>query len=178
MSALNAHLLEVLRDTLADIPGLAERRMFGSDGFFANGYAFAIVWDGRIVLKLADAAEAERLLAIPEASVFNPMGKGKGMSGWVVVPESFHDDLEQLAEWSRTAYRLVRELPPKGTKPAAKKPAAKPKPKPKAKANRLAGSTASSRRTGASKPGARKTGAPKAKAATRAAAQKKGKRNR
>lgn len=121
MGSLETHLLDELRESLTGLTGLSERRMFGSDGLFANGYAFAIVWDGRIVLKIADETDCEGLLKVSGANPFNPMGKGKGMSGWIVVPESFHDDSDELRHWARLAYRHICMLPPKsGKKPVAK----------------------------------------------------------
>jgi TfoX/Sxy family transcriptional regulator of competence genes len=137
MSNFNAHLLELLRAALEGTPKLTERRMFGSDGFFANGYAFAIVWDGRIVLKLADEVRAAELMRIKGASVFNPMGKGKGMTAWIVVPESFHDDTELLRKWTLAAHKAILGLPPKGI----------PKKKPTPKASRVKAPARTSSRT-------------------------------
>ena len=75
MGSLETHLLDALRESLAGTSGISERRMFGSDGLFANGYAFAIVWDGRIVLKMADPTDCSALLKVPGASTFNPMAR-------------------------------------------------------------------------------------------------------
>ena len=36
MSTLNAHLKELVAELSAELPEVTERRMFGSDAFFAN----------------------------------------------------------------------------------------------------------------------------------------------
>ena len=51
MSTLNAHLKELVGELSAELPEVTERRMFGSDAFFANANIYSIVWDGRILLR-------------------------------------------------------------------------------------------------------------------------------
>ena len=48
------------------------------------------------------------------------MGKGNGMSGWIVVPESFHDDEDELRRWVQLAPRHIGQLPPKSSKKPSK----------------------------------------------------------
>lgn len=138
MSQLNAHLKAVVDDCVAELPEVTARRMFGSDAWFANTNIFALVWDGRVALKLRDAARYAQALAMDGAAPWNPMGPGrKGMTHWVLVSEALHDDLEELARWAALAHRdnfAAKQTPPALPKPAARGPKRPAAPKPAAKA--------------------------------------------
>jgi hypothetical protein len=62
------------------------------------------VWRaGRIALKLHDERHFHELLSMTGSETWSP---GKvSMSKWVMVPESFHDDDESLAQWIRVAHK-------------------------------------------------------------------------
>jgi TfoX/Sxy family transcriptional regulator of competence genes len=51
MSTLNAHLKELIAELSAELPEVTERRMFGSQAFFANTNIYSLIWDGRILLR-------------------------------------------------------------------------------------------------------------------------------
>lgn len=125
MSSLNAHLKALIADLSAELPEVTERRMFGSDAFFANGNIFSLAWDGRVLLKLSAPARFEAARALEGAGPFDPMGTGKTMSGWVAMPEAMHDDVEALRPWLEEAHRLAMMRPPKGAKKAPKVKAAR-----------------------------------------------------
>ncbi len=133
MGTLEQHLKELLDDATADLRGVAVRRMFGCDAFFADGQIFALVWkEGRIGLRLPDAGAFAEVLAMRGG---RPWTIGaKKMSHWAFVPEDFHDDEDALGTWVRKAHQLAlageaktpRKPAPK--KAAGKKPAAKKAP--------------------------------------------------
>lgn len=131
------HLLELLEEGSQGLPGVSKRRMFGCDALFADGTVYGLVWKtGRIGLKLPEPAAFDELMAMPGSEPW--MAGTKTISGWVLVPETFHDDPSQLRTWVERAHRLATGTPakkPAATKPAATKPAAK---KPAAKAKRPA----------------------------------------
>ena len=124
MSSLNAHLKSLVAELSAELPEVTERRMFGSDGFFANLNIYSLVWDGRVLLKFSDEARFEAARSLEGSGMFDPMGSGKTMSGWVAMPEEMADDVDALRPWVEEAHQLAMRAPPK----KKKKPAAKAKP--------------------------------------------------
>ena len=131
MGSLFPHLLELVEEASRELPGVSPRRMFGCDALFAYGNIYALVWkDGRIGLKLPEPSLYEELMAMPGAAPWE-VGPSKAMSTWVLVPEDFHDDSEQLEVWVRRAHELASKRPPKALKlkPMARPKAAKAAPK-------------------------------------------------
>lgn len=118
--------LEVLEDACARLPHTT-RKMFGGHGLFApNGGMFAgIVDDDRIILKLADADARDELCSLGTTAwqYHGKMGSTT-MREWILIPDAFYDDPQQLESWCVRAHRLA---PAKGTKPA--KAAKKPQPR-------------------------------------------------
>lgn len=78
--------------------------MFGCDAVFADGRIFGLVWkEGRIGLKMTESALYQQLYQLPEAAPW--VAGDRIMSHWLLVPMSFHDDLDQLTFWAQQAYR-------------------------------------------------------------------------
>ena len=116
MSSLNAHLKSLVAELSAELPEVTERRMFGSDGFFANLNIYSLVWDGRVLLKFSDPARFQVAMALEGSGLFDPMGAGKTMSGWVAMPEEMADDVDALRPWVEEAHKLAMRAPPKKKK--------------------------------------------------------------
>lgn len=135
MSTLASFLKEVVAELSAELPEVTERRMFGSDAFFANSTIYSLVWDGRICLRFPDPARFEKARALEGSDIFDPMGVGKTMRGWVVMPEAMSDDVEALRPWVEEAHREAMMEPPK-KKPAPKVKKAKAVSAPRAPARR------------------------------------------
>lgn len=108
--------VDLLDDACASL-SYTRRAMFGGHGFFAqNGGMFAgVVDDDRIMLKFADEAARDELVALGGAPW--TYAEKMTMREWIVVPDSFYDEPTTLAAWARRAYKLV---PPKKAKPAKK----------------------------------------------------------
>jgi TfoX/Sxy family transcriptional regulator of competence genes len=150
MSSLNAHLKALVEELSAELPEVTQRRMFGSDAFFANTNIYSIVWDGRILLRFADEARFAAANALEGSGLFDPMGTGKTMRGWVAMPEELGDDPDALRPWLEHAHREAMSAPPKQAKKDAKKssrgsPSPRPSPargegvsRPRARARRTA----------------------------------------
>jgi hypothetical protein len=96
-------------------------RMFGGIAARINGHIFAGLF-GRSVMLLLDDAGREEALALEGAGPFDPMGNGR-RSDKVMLPESMMHEGEELAQWIRRAFEGAARLPPKATKPAARKSA-------------------------------------------------------
>ena len=116
MSTLNAHLKALVADLSAELPEVTERRMFGSDAFFANTNIYALVWDGRILLRFSLEPRFLAARALEGSDIFDPMGTGKTMGKWVVMPESMNDDVDALRPWLEEAHQLAMREPPKKKK--------------------------------------------------------------
>jgi TfoX/Sxy family transcriptional regulator of competence genes len=130
MSKLDVYLAELVAEVSRDLPEVSTRRMFGSDAFFADAKIYALIWDGRIALKMHKPERYAELLAMEGASTWNPapQRESKPMSGWVLVTEAFHDDLDALRPWVESAHQQALTAPAKKPKkPKAKKAPKKPK---------------------------------------------------
>lgn len=113
MSTLNAHLKELVAELSAELPEVTEKRMFGCDAFFANLNIYSIIWDGRILLRFPVEARFKAAEALDGSGMFDPMGTGKTMRGWVAMPEEMSDDVDALQPWLEEAHRLAMSQPPK-----------------------------------------------------------------
>jgi TfoX/Sxy family transcriptional regulator of competence genes len=119
------HLLSLLLDRTAELEGVTGRKMFGCEALFRDGAIFALVWkEGRIGLKLSDPALFAELRAMPGTKPWSP--STVNMSGWLLVPEAFHDDEEALDRWVRHAWTCAANAPPKKSKAARAKAASGP----------------------------------------------------
>ena len=81
---------EIVDDLVHRHPHVKAKKMFGMDGFTANGKAAGGLTGGDMVFKLTDPTARERALAIDGAHLFEPMA-GRQMKEWVVVPRTHAD---------------------------------------------------------------------------------------
>ena len=129
MSNLDTYLTELVAEASGELPEVSTRRMFGSQAFFANGSIFALIWDGRIALRMPDPAQYDALYAMPGASTWNPMpDRERPMSKWVLVTEDFHDDLDALRPWVELAHKQALLAPKKKAKATKRAKATQKKP--------------------------------------------------
>lgn len=144
---MSTFLRSLLDAACEGLEAVGWRRMFGCDAAFAGGAIFALVWKtGRVGVKLPDGKAFAAAMALAGAEPWAP--GGKPMSHWVLLPESLHDDEEELAVWVRRAHALAL---------AAGPPEGKAKPKPGAKATPKAAPKATTQAT--KKPAAADTSA-------------------
>ena len=88
---------EIVDDLVHRHPHVRAKKMFGMDGFTANGKAAGGLTGADMVFKLTDPAQRERALTLPGAHLFEPMA-GRRMKEWVVVPKAHADSWPELAE--------------------------------------------------------------------------------
>jgi TfoX/Sxy family transcriptional regulator of competence genes len=113
----NKHLYDLLEEAAGPLPAVSHKRMFGCDALFAEGNIFGLIWkEGRIGVRLPDAAAYDELLAIPNAKPWSIDKLAKPMSHWVLVPESFHDDMPSLARWVTRAHAMAAAAGPRPKK--------------------------------------------------------------
>jgi hypothetical protein len=108
--AFDESLAGRVRDTLARMKNIEERKMFGCICFLLNGNALAGVWKDRLIARLGPG-EGETALRESHVRAFDITGKP--MRNWVAVePEGVEDD-DQLAGWIGRATKFVKTLPKK-----------------------------------------------------------------
>lgn len=120
-SSMHMHLRSLLDEATQGLAGVTSRRMFGCDALFCCDTIFALIWKaGRIGLKIPEPSLYQTLSALPGTEPWAP-GDMKPMAHWLLVPESFHDSPELLAEWVRHAHRLAAAVPAKVAKQISSK---------------------------------------------------------
>jgi TfoX/Sxy family transcriptional regulator of competence genes len=107
--AYDEALAERVRDRLAAMPGVAEKRMFGGLAFLSEGRLTVCVTGDDLLVRVGRDG-AEEALARPGARAADMAGRT--MAGWVVVDGATLGD-GALDEWLDRAREFVRTLPPK-----------------------------------------------------------------
>jgi len=114
---LDADLMALLLDASDGLPLVEKKRMFGFEAIWADGRIFALVWQGRISLRMPDRTAAAELARLPGATALSIVEGKTSPAGqrWINVPEAFHDDPHELRRWVRRAYdlALLQPLPPR-----------------------------------------------------------------
>ena len=108
--AFDEELAERVRATLADAPGLVERKMFGGIAFMLSGHMTCGVAGDDLMLRLGPEGVA-KALRDPHA---RPMDfTGRPMSSMVFIAPGGLRDQADLERWVGEARAFVASLPPK-----------------------------------------------------------------
>ncbi|KJS15371.1 MAG: hypothetical protein VR78_09010 [Hoeflea sp. BRH_c9] len=111
---MTADLAQRIRALLADIPDIAEIRMFGGLCFTLNGNMLcADSHTGQLLLRLSPADHKE---ALRHPGVSPMIMRGKEMAGYLYVAPSGFEHEPDLERWIRMALAHVSTLPPKKRK--------------------------------------------------------------
>lgn len=114
-------------EALMCLEDLSSGKMFGARVARAGDH-LALVLDGEELVAYLGEGQAGAALALGRARAWNPMGPGKGMKGYVVVPEAdYAEDPAGVMPWAIAARAAALARPPKPAKAAAR-----PKKKPQA----------------------------------------------
>jgi hypothetical protein len=109
--AYDLDMADRLREILAGVPGVVEKRMFGGLAFMVAGH-MTVTASGRGGLLLrVDPARTDALLADPRASRF--VMRGREMDGWLRVDLDATAADDELGRWVGYSLDYVRSLPPK-----------------------------------------------------------------
>lgn len=103
-------LAQLMRDDLADTPGITEKRMFGGLCFLLDGNMLCGVHSGGAMFRVGKDAEADAL-AIDGAGPM--MFTGRKMGGLIDVTDQALSDDTRRTEWMRLALAQASALPPK-----------------------------------------------------------------
>jgi TfoX/Sxy family transcriptional regulator of competence genes len=106
--AYDETLAERVRDRFAGLPGVTDKRMFGSLAFLTDGRLTVGVTGDDLMVRVGPDA-ADEALALPGAQLM-VMG-GRRMRGWVRVDGAELDD-DVLTGWLDRARAFVATLPP------------------------------------------------------------------
>src|SRR4051812_29232357 len=106
--AFDESLAARVRDALARLKNVEEKKMFGCICFFLDGNALTGVWKDRLIARLGPV-ESEAALREPHVRAFDITRRAMG--NWVAVePEGVEED-DQLAGWIDRAMTFVKTLP-------------------------------------------------------------------
>lgn len=103
-------------------PDAQPRKMFGYPACFVKGHFFAGLHEKSFVVRLPNAMK-DRLPELAGARIFDPMGTGKGMKDWWVIPASVAGSESKLAKFLAAAFVEVRKLPARASRARAAKTA-------------------------------------------------------
>jgi TfoX/Sxy family transcriptional regulator of competence genes len=108
----DAHLVDRVRELLADRSAMTERKMFGGLAFLVAGkVAVAASGQGGLLVRV-DPARAEHLLATTNA---RPMEmKGGAVRGWLRIDGDDLHTKRQLAKWIAIGTSTAMSVPSKG----------------------------------------------------------------
>ena len=107
-AAFVGHVLELF----APAGTAGARRMFGGHGLYVDGAMCAIVFEGRLFLKVDDATRAAFVAAGCEPFVYRGQAEPIEMSYWS-VPESALDSAADMAPWLARARQAAARKPAK-----------------------------------------------------------------
>jgi TfoX/Sxy family transcriptional regulator of competence genes len=109
--AYDEELAGLIRDLLADEPGVQEQKMFGGLAFLIGGnMAVAASGQGGLLVR-ADPEESATLVATTKA---RPMEmRGREMAGWLRLASDDVGTKPELAKWVEIGRSFARSLPAK-----------------------------------------------------------------
>lgn len=109
--AYDVDLADRLREALAGVPGVVEKKMFGGLAFMVAGYMAVAASGRRGLLVRVDPGQVDSLTSDPRASRF--VMRGREMSGWLGVDIDAHASDDELNRWVGRAVGYVLSLPPR-----------------------------------------------------------------
>ena len=98
--AFDEDLVARIRDNLARMNHVEEKRMFGGVGFLLNGNMLVGVWKDSLIARIGPDAYDDALL---ESHVREFDITGRPMTGWVMVGAEGVEDDEPLKDWIEQA---------------------------------------------------------------------------
>jgi TfoX/Sxy family transcriptional regulator of competence genes len=108
--AFDDRLAQRIRDVLAEVPDVSERRMFGGLAFLVGGHMACGIVASDLMLRLGDAG-ADTALDRPHVRPMDFTGRPMRTMVYVAAEGIVAD--RALRQWVRAAVEHVRALPPK-----------------------------------------------------------------
>lgn len=101
---------QAMREDLGQLPGLAEKPMFGGLCFLSDGHMICAARHGRAMYRVGKTREPDAL-ALPGTA--RMVHNGRAYAGWVYLDEHQLSDDATRARLTGWAKDCVRALPPK-----------------------------------------------------------------
>jgi DNA transformation protein len=120
--AVSQSLVDLLKEQLAPLGGIALKRMFSGAGVYCDGVIFGLILRDTIHFKVDDgnraAYEAEGMTPFS----YEARGKTIQLGAYWRVPERLLDEPDEMVEWARAALAAARRVASdkKDKKPTAK----------------------------------------------------------
>jgi len=123
--SVSAHLIDEIKQHLANLGHITARRMFSGAGVYCDGLIFAIVIDDTLYLKTAAANRAD--FAAEGLGPFTYTTKhGKTVAtSYYRAPEHLLDDADDLRSWAARAIASAQSAAAAKTKPGGTRKAPK-----------------------------------------------------
>jgi TfoX/Sxy family transcriptional regulator of competence genes len=109
--AYDEDLANRLRELLADVDGVTEKKMFGGLAFLVGGNMTVAASGQGGLLARVDPDESDKLLAREHVSLMEM--KGRSMAGWLRVAPEGVKSKRQLEPWVKRSLAFVATLPAK-----------------------------------------------------------------
>ncbi len=119
-------LVERFNAALPVHPAAKPRKMFGYPACFVNGHFFVGLHNENAIVRLPGELK-DMFPELAGAAHFDPMGTGKGMKDWWLLPASIAGDARELTAFFASAFVEVRALSPKAPKSKTSSPRIKVK---------------------------------------------------
>ena len=119
---MTAFLHDAVAEAVSNLRGVGTTKILVSTGWTRAGKVFVfVIRTGRIAVKLANEAQAAELMGIDGTEPLR-IGNKKPAKHWYLLPESLHDDAEELRLWLERAFNAMPEVAaPKKKKKTAKR---------------------------------------------------------
>ncbi|OGO64939.1 MAG: RNA methyltransferase [Chloroflexi bacterium RBG_19FT_COMBO_55_16] len=108
--AYNEELANRIREELAQIPGLVEKKMFGGVGFLIRGNMAVGVHKQDLIVRVGPE-RYEESLSRPHARLFDISGRPS--VGWVLVAPDGYRVESDLKRWIQQGVEFAQSLPAK-----------------------------------------------------------------
>lgn len=103
-------LAERVRETLGELPGLVEKKMFGGVGYMVLGNMACGVNESNLIVRVGPA-RYEAALAESDTRPFDMTRRA--MKGWIYVDPAGHETESALQRWVQQGVDFALSLPPK-----------------------------------------------------------------
>jgi TfoX/Sxy family transcriptional regulator of competence genes len=108
--AYNEGLAQRIRETLAEQPGLSEKKMFGGVSFLLNGNMACGVIKDELIVRVGPEQYAE---AVAQRHTRPFDIAGRLMTGWIMVGPAGYQSNDALHAWVEQGLTFARSLPAK-----------------------------------------------------------------
>ena len=126
MAAVRDEHVDHCAELLGSIGTVRVRRMFGGHGFYVDDLFVALIFDGRLYLKVDAHTRAAFEAAGSVPFVYDSAGKSVSV-GYFSTPEAAMESPPLMQPWARLA--LAAALRARAAKPRAARPAKKARPR-------------------------------------------------